>query len=508
MTAYFLSAETRKFSFADRCTAVLIRLPLLNPTSIHPAPSSGRRLVGLVLLSLFPGLAWSQAIPTEKVPATPPAAAPAQVPIQQPAPAGDTEREWSIHFQQTTIKQWHTEFNSPIPDSLLGSVSLQSREKAKLSLTTTAFIGRRLWKDAALFFNPEISGGSGLSAAAGVAGALNGETFRVGSAEPALYLGRLYLRQRWAIGKETTVDEDDLNQLAGARPVCYLSATLGKICIADYFDQNSYSHDPRTQFLNWSLMSAGAWDYPANTRGYTAGAVVEYISPAFALRAATTLVPTTANGPVLDTRYRKAHSETVEITKAFVMANHPGVVRLLGYRTTAPMGNYDRARQIQELGKVPDLLQVEFDGGTKVGLALNVEQEITKNVGVFARYSYNDGRYETWAFTEIDRSLSAGVSSTGTRWHRPADRLGAALVINGISPEHRAYLAAGGRGFIIGDGSLNYGPEYVGEVFYNLGVPRYHASISPDYQLVVNPGYNRDRSGPIHVFALRVHIEF
>ena len=471
----------------------------------------GRRLsvLLLILLCLLPGLAWSQVTPpTEKVPPTPPATAPAETPIRQPTPRGNTESGWSVHFQLTTIKQWHTEFSSPTPDSLLGPYSLQSREKAKLSLTTTAFIGRRLWKNAAIFFNPEIAGGSGLSAAAGVAGALNGETFRVGSPEPALYLARLYLRQRWALGTETTVDEDDLNQLAGTRPVRYLSATLGKISIADYFDQNSYSHNPRTQFLNWSLMSAGAWDYPANTRGYTAGAVVEYISPEFALRAATTLVPTTANGPILDTRYRKAHSETVEVTKAFAMGGHPGAIRLLGYRTTAPMGNYDRARQVQEPGKVPDLLRVEFDGGTKTGFALNAEQEITKNVGVFARYSYNDGRYETWAFTEIDRSFSAGVSSTGTRWHRPTDRLGAALVVNGISPEHQAYLAAGGQGFIIGDGSLNYGQEYVGEVFYNLDVPQYHVSLSPNYQLVVNPGYNRDRSGPIHVFALRVHVEF
>ncbi|GAC1601170.1 MAG: hypothetical protein NVS3B25_28940 [Hymenobacter sp.] len=435
----------------------------------------------------------------------PPAASPSQEPIQQPVKAAGVTRGWSLHFQQTAIKQWHSEFRAPYTDSLL---SLQSREKAKLSVTTTVFMVRRLWHGGSLVFNPEIAGGSGLSKASGVAGALNGETFRVGSAEPALYLARLYVRQRWALNNATSMEEDDLNQLAGPEPTHYLSVTAGKISIADYFDQNSYSHDPRTQFFNWSLMSAGAWDYPANVRGYTVGAVVEYVTPTFALRAATTLVPTYANGPLLDYRYSRAHSETLELTKAYNVAGHPGTVRLLGYRTVAPMGSYDLARQVVVQGQAPDITQVRTDGRTKTGFVVNGEQEISSTVGLFGRYSYNDGRNETWAFTEIDHSGSVGASSTGSRWHRTADRLGAALVVNGISPEHRAYLAAGGQGFIIGDGQLNYALEYIAELYYSLAVPKYHAAISPDYQLVVNPAYNRDRSGPVHVVALRVHVTF
>ena len=457
-------------------------------------------------LLLLAGRAHAQVTPPgNATPPTPPAAAPAQEPIRQPNSTPEKARNWSVHFQQTVIKQWHTEFNTPYADSLL---SLESREKAKLSLTTTLFIGRRLWRGGSIFFNPEASGGSGLSKSSGMAGALNGETFRVGSAEPVLYLARLYLQQHWALGTETTTDEDDLNQLAGPRPTHYLGITAGKISIADYFDQNSYSHDPRTQFLNWSLMSAGAWDYPANTRGYTIGAVVEYVTPVFALRAASTLVPTTANGPVLDYRYDKAHSETIELTKSYQLAGHSGTVRLLGYRTVAPMGSYDQARQARPPGQNPDVTQVRAEGRTKTGFILNAEQEISKNVGLFGRYSYNDGRNETWAFTEIDHSGSVGVSSTGTRWHRPDDRLGAAVVINGISSEHRAYLATGGRGFIIGDGQLNYGLERIVEVFYSLALPKYHVAISPDYQFVVNPAYNRDRRGPVHVVAVRLHVEF
>ena len=480
----------------------------MRPTSEPPAlvlKYTHLLLSGLLLLARPAGA--QIAPPGTAVPATPPPAAPA--PVHQSADAPADARNWSLHFQQTVIKQWHAEFASPVADSLLGPLSLQSREKAKLSLTTTLFIGRRLWRGGALFFNPEVSGGSGLSAASGVAGALNGETFRVGSTEPALYLARLFLQQRWALGPGTATDQDDLNQLAGPRPSRYLGLTAGKISIADYFDQNAYSHNPRTQFMNWSLMSTGAWDYPANTRGYTLGALAEYVTPDFALRVATTLVPTYANGPVLDYRYAKAHSETIELTKAYKVSGRPGTLRLLGYRTVAPMGTYRTAIRLAEgTGDEPDIVAVRRDGHTKLGFGLNAEQELAKNVGLFARISYNDGKNETWAFTEIDQNASLGVVSTGARWQRPDDRLGAAVVVNGISPEHRAYLAAGGRGFILGDGNLTYGLERIGEVYYSVALPKYHAAISPDYQFVVNPGYNRDRPGPVHVVALRLHIEF
>ena len=458
-------------------------------------------LVLLVLLTQA-GAAFGQGgvtSPSSASPGQAPAAASAQQPVHV-----DSSTGWSLHFQQTVIKQWHGGFAAPYADSL----SLQARENAKLSLTTTLFIGRKLWKNAAIFFNPEVSGGSGLSGASGVAGALNGETFRVGSTEPVLYLARLYVQQRWALGPETVPEEDDNNQLAGARPVRYLSLTLGKFSLADYFDQNSYSHDPRTQFLNWSLMSAGAWDYPANTRGYTAGGVLEYVGPGLVLRAASTLMPTYANGPILDYDYARAHAETVELTKTYRYRGHSGTVRVLGFRNAAGMGSYRAALAAPPVRDRPNLIASRLDGRTKLGFLVNMEQEVSPTVGVFGRVSYNDGRHATWAFTEIDHSLSLGATSTGARWHRPTDRLGLAAVVNGISAAHRAYLAAGGYGFIIGDGQLNYAPEYVTELYYSFDLPRYHAAISPDYQLVINPAYNRDRAGPIHVVALRVHVEF
>ncbi len=442
--------------------------------------------------------------PSSATPGQPPAGASAQQPARIDTGQPNDNHGWSIHFQQTVIKQWHSEFSVLYEDTL----SLQSRENAKLSLTTTLFIGRRLWKGGAIFFNPEVSGGSGLSGASGVAGALNGETFRVGSAEPVLYLARLFVQQRFALTDETVDDDDDFNQLGGPRPTRYLSVTAGKFSLADYFDQNSYSHDPRTQFLNWSLMSAGGWDYPANTRGYTAGAVLEYIGPGLAVRAASTLLPTYANGPVLDYHYGTAHAETVELTKGYHLRGHSGTVRLLGYRNVAGMGNYSQALNSPYLHDRPNVISTRADGRTKLGFIVNAEQEISPTVGLFARLSYDDGKNETWAFTEIDHSLSLGATSTGARWHRPTDRLGLAAVANGLSPSHRAYLAAGGYGFILGDGALNYGHEFITELYYSIDFPRYHAALSPDYQLVLNPGYNRDRSGPIHVAALRLHVEF
>ena len=443
--------------------------------------------------------------PGTATPALPPPAAAGQTPAQSPAAAPGTARNWSLHFQQTLIKQWHNDLTTPYT----GEYSLADRESAKLSFTSTLFIGRRLWKGASLYFNPEVAGGSGLSGARGIAGFPNGETFRIGDPSPSLYLARLYLRQVFALGSGADTQEDDINQLAGPRPRRYFAVNLGKISVADYFDQNSYSHDPRTQFLNWSLMSAGAWDYPANTRGYTAGAVLEYVTPGFALRLASTLMPTLANGPVLDFHYGSAHAETLELTKSYKLGGRAGTVRALGFRNVAAMATYRSAVAVaQATGARPDVETVRRAGHTKMGFGLNAEQEISKNVGLFARLSYNDGKNETWAFTEIDHSTSLGVVSTGARWRRPDDRLGAAVVVNGISPEHRAYLAAGGYGFIIGDGALTYGLERISEVYYSIALPRYHVTISPDYQLVLNPAYNRARSGPVHIAAVRLHIKF
>lgn len=476
---------------------------------IHPSKAfvlHQRYLFLLAALVAATPTALAQTTPGNTAPpaATLPAAAPAASPDKQ---APTHPRNWSLHFQQTIIDQWHSTITAPYT----GPYSLQPREKAKLSLTTTVFLGRRLWRGASVYLNPEVAGGSGLSGARGIAGFTNGETFRIGNPAPVLYLARLFGRQVFAFGDETQDVPDGPNQVGGPAPARFLALNVGKFSIADFFDQNSYSHDPRSQFLNWSLMSAGAWDYPANTRGYTVGAVLEYVTPEFAVRAGSALVPELANGPKLNYHYGRAHAETVELAHTHHRAGRTGTVRVLGFRNVAPMGDYRAAtaanprRPEYQDGSAVALFRKA--GRTKTGFSVNAEQELTDNLGAFARVSYNDGKYETWAFTEIDRSASLGLSSTGAPWHRPADRLGAALVVNGLSPEHRDYLAAGGYGFIIGDGRLNYTPEAIFETYYSLNFPTQNATLSPDYQFVLHPAYNRDR-GPAHVVGLRLHVAF
>ena len=455
-----------------------------------------RALAGLLLLATA---APAQTVPLRSATPAPPAPAPATTSIQPARPDATLRQPWSLHFQQTLVWQWHPAFRSPYA----GAYSLNAREKVKTSLTSTFFLGRRLWRGASLFFNPEIAGGSGLSQARGVADFPNGETFRIGDAAPKLYVARVFLRQVWALGAGQAVVEDAPNQLGGPGPARFLALNVGKFSLADFFDQNSYSHDPRSQFLNWGLMSNGAWDYPANTRGYTLGAVLEYVTPLGAVRASSALVPAYANGPTLNFHYGQAHAETLELTRAYHLGGQTGTVRALAFRNVAGMGDYRTAIARPD----HDVTATRQVGRTKTGFGLNAEQTLTPEIGAFARLSWNDGRRETWAFTEIDRSASLGAVSTGTRWQRPDDRLGLAVVVSGLSAPHRDYLAAGGYGFIIGDGQLRYAPEAVAEAYYSFSFPRQHLSLSPDYQFVLHPGYNRDR-GPVSVLGARLHVAF
>ena len=406
---------------------------------------------------------------------------------------------FTFHFQQTIVSQTKPKFNAPYT----GTNSLIPQSETQYSITSTIFAGAKLWKGGEAYFNPELSGGSGLSGAKGIAGFTNGEAFRVGDAAPKIYLARLYLKQTFALSNEYEDVEEGANQVVTKEPKKYLRVVLGKFCLSDFFDKNSYSHDPRTQFLNWSLMSHGAWDYAANVRGYTSGYVVEYGSATFGARFSTTAVPTSANGPCLNYNFAKNYSHSAEIDKTFGQSGKETTIRLLGYFTKTYMGNYSEA--IKRTDK--DITQTRIDGRTKKGFGFNIEQKLNDNAGLFFRTSWNDGKNETWAFTEIDRSISLGFSNAGNKWKRPKDTFGVAILANGLSTEHRNYLANGGYGFIIGDGKLNYGLEKIFETYYAIHLYSHHFWVTPNYQFVVNPAYNKDR-GPVHVFTLRAHAEF
>lgn len=409
-------------------------------------------------------------------------------------------RNWSIHGQVTSIPQYHFPFKA----NYSGQNSLKTSEPAQVSFTSTIYLGRRLWKNAVIYFNPEASGGSGLSSALGVAGFPNGETFRIGSKQIKLYLARLYLEQKFALGKDQDKDVDDQNSMQGSIPAKYISIRVGKFSLADFFDDNAYSHDPRTQFLNWSLMSNGAWDYPANTRGYTVGIITEYHSPQFSVRISAAQMPINANGPDLDGHILQSHGLTAELDKTIHINKRPGAIRLLLYHNLARMGSYRDA--INADPGNPDITSVRSYSKSKNGVTLSFEQEISKSAGVFFRTGFNDGNNETWVFTEIDRTVSGGIVFNGNSWKRKNDQLGLAFSINGLSSPHRDYLKAGGYGFIIGDGNLNYSPETIFETFYSFKIPKIWLTLSPDYQFILNPAYNKDR-GPVHVIGIRAHFE-
>jgi len=419
------------------------------------------------------------------------------------ASAQDTAKseQTSLHFQQTIITQYKPAFNAPYT----GLNSLSPAEETQSSVTSTLFGAARLWKGAEAYFNPEISGGAGLSKTLGVAGFPNGETFRVGGAEPKIYIARLYLKQTFEWGKEKDTLEDDLNQLAGLRSKRYFSLTVGKFGMADFFDGNNFSHDPRTQFMNWALMDNGAWDYPANTRGYAIGAMAELGQPTWTLRFAFTMVTTVPNQSVWDAKIGKANTQTIEFEKRYSIGGQRGTLRILTFLNNGKFGNYRDA--VAQNPSAPNVDSTQAYGRHKYGFGINTDQYLTKDFGIFAKASYNDGHTETWFFTEIDRSFTFGGVLKGTSWKRADDEMGLAFIVNGLSADHRDYLAAGGYGFLIGDGRLNYSPEVIAEFYYKINAYQKKFWLTPDYQFILHPAYNADR-GPVSVFGIRAHVEF
>jgi high affinity Mn2+ porin len=418
----------------------------------------------------------------------------------------DSTKNWNFHFQFTSIWQMHPSFHA----SYTGTNSLRPQKEEALSVTSTTYFGRRLWKGASLYFNPEIAGGKGFSSATGVAGFTNGECFRIGNPEPALYTARLFIRQNINLSDPAKEkEENSVNVLPENLASSRITLTAGKYSIADIFDANDFSHDPRTQFMNWALMGNGAWDYPANTRGYSYSFTAELIQPSWALRMGISSVPKVANGPDLEFNFKKAAGYTLELEKKYSILFNVGHIRLLLFHNRSNAGNYRDAINNYLAGTDLSLTVDSFRNhhGMKTGFGINMDQQIGRDLGFFAKASWNDGKSATWAFTEIDRSISSGLTTNGSKWFRPADQVGIAIAVNGISRDHRDFLNTGGYGFIIGDGKLpHYRTEQIVETYYNAAISSTF-SLSVGYQYIMNPAYNADR-GPVHVFSVRGHYEF
>ena len=420
----------------------------------------------------------------------------------QDAPDAPAFENWNLYYQATSIGQNHGTFNSPYS----GPLSLQDRREDDVSLTTTLFFDARLARNLQLVFDPEIAGGRGFSGVNGLANPSNGELPRVATATPKPYIARLYLTYDFGFRSEKEHVESDDNQLAGDRPLVRYTITAGRFSLTDFFDNNSYTHDPRTQFMAWAVMYNGAWDYPADTRGYTWGWVHELHTRNWSFRYANAAEPTVANGGRFDRRLLVDLGTVFEGERRYTLGKHPGIVRLLQYFNHTHSGSYADAIKLgEETGTTPNVDAVKHYGTLKYGTGVNVEQEATQNLGFFMRLGWNDGKTQDFAFTAIDRLASAGVSVKGTKWKRKNDVAGTSFTASGISGVHAVYLARGGLDFLIGDGALDYAPEYVWESYYSARLfPGFFASL--DLQHDNNLAFNHDR-GPVWIESLRLHME-
>jgi high affinity Mn2+ porin len=424
---------------------------------------------------------------------------------QDPAPAGSisesTPERWNLFYQATSVGMYHGSF----PSLYEGPLSLQDYPERDVSLTSTLFFTAQLGQNTVFVFNPEIAGGRGFSGVNGLANQPNGELPRVASATPKPYIARLFLQHDFALGPEQEHQDSDFNQLAGARPVKRYSIYAGRFSITDYFDNNKYTHDPRTQFLAWGVMYNGAWDYPADTRGYTWGIVQELHTLNWSMRYGIAAEPKVANGPRFDRRLFRDHGQVAEVERRYTVHQHAGAIRILAYGNRAQAGDYRAAlRLAAETNTTPNVFSTSKVGTLKYGFGLSFDQALTESLGFFTRLGWNDGRTQSFAFTAIDRLASGGVSMKGTRWHRKDDVVATSFTASGLSAVHRAYLAAGGLDFLLGDGRLNYSPEYVWETYYSArAFPGFYTSF--DVQRDSNPAYNHDR-GPVMVYSIRLHI--
>jgi high affinity Mn2+ porin len=411
----------------------------------------------------------------------------------------ETSRYW-ISGQDNIIFQYHPAFDAKYS----GPNSLHSHGEDATSHVSTLHLGYELTHSTEVFFDLEEASGGGISDALGLAGETNLDVVRNPLLSKAPYMARVMVRQIVPFGADMVEADRGPFGLATQVPVRRLEFRAGKFGTADFFDANEVGTDSHFQFMNWTVDNNGAYDYAAETRGYTFGVMAEYHDRGWALRFAELLMPTVANGPDLEWNLRRARAENVELEL------HPRAkttLRLLAYVNHANMGVYREAvRDGLATGTTPDITAHPFRTTVKYGFGVNLEHDLGRGLRGFARWGWNEGQHESYAYTEVDETLAAGADLAGALWRRKNDRVGAAFVSNGIAADHQKYLRLGGRGFLLGDGGLNYQRENLVESYYNAHVWR-GVFVGPDLQFIANPGYNRDR-GPVVVPGFRVHLEY
>jgi len=429
----------------------------------------------------------------------------AAVPTVPAAP--ETDRV-NFHGQTTFVEQAYPAFRSPYA----GANSLPGGGQGRETWDATLYAGVRLWRGAELWVNPELDQGFGLAETHGVAGFPSAEAYKQGADYPYVRVQRYFVRQTIDLGGETAKVDADINQFAGSQTANRLVLTVGKFAVVDMFDTNKYANNPKGDFLNWSVVNAGTFDYAADAWAYTYGAAAEWYQNGFTLRGGIfdlSATPTGGNSPLgygLDPTFNQFQL-VGEIEERHKLWGQPGKLKITGFLNRGDAGSFQAAINLAAITGGPADINAVRTYTSRPGVSLNLEQQVSENWGVFARAGWADGNIEPWDFTDVDRTVSAGASINGKQWGRPDDTVGIAGVVNGISGVHEAFLNAGGLGILAGDGQLpNPGLEQIIEMYYSYALSA-STRLTFDYQFIANPAYNADR-GPVNVFAGRYHTAF
>jgi high affinity Mn2+ porin len=433
---------------------------------------------------LMPALAFAQAAP----------------------PPADTDttppEDWAIHGQATFEDQYHTAFRS----ELRGPNSLDPGSRGDETLDTTLYAGFRPWPGGEIWINPEIDQGFGLSNTLGVAAFTSAEAYKVGATDPYVRIPHLFFRQTIdLVGARQKVDPD-LNVLGGSQTANRVVLTIGKFGANDIFDTNAYAHDPRQDFSNWAVVDTGSWDYAADAWGYTYGVAGEWYQDWWTVRLGGFALSRVPNSSELDTSGGQVQydAEFEERHKIFGM---DGKLKLLGFLSRGRMGDFNDATALALATGTPADIAAVRQYRSRSGISMNLEQAITEALGLFMRAGIAEGGREAYEFTDIDKTLSVGLSMQGKSWGRPEDTVGLSTVLDDTSRRDKEFLNAGGLGILVGDGALpDSSPEQVVETYYNYALKSY-LHLTADYQFVNNPAYDRDR-GPVSVFGARLHFQY
>jgi high affinity Mn2+ porin len=406
---------------------------------------------------------------------------------------------WNWHMANTEVGQWHPSF----PAQYSGPNSLDNHSLTAETVSLELFLGARLWPGSEFHVDGLFWQGFGFNQTLGVEAFPSAEAYKIGSFHGNVCPARVFIRQTIGLGGDQEPVADDALHLGGQQDISRITLTVGQISVLDIFDKNSYAGDPASQFLNWAFVGDEAWDYPANSLGFISGFAAELNQPNWTVRYGMFQIPRVQNGMAEDPAYLRAWGMVTELERRFTLRDHPGAVRLLAYLNRADMGSY--AEAVDNPVRPADIVATRAYR-LKYGFCLNAEYELTKGVGAFTRLGWNDGLNENWAYADVQKSGSAGLSIKGDFWRRTNDTVGLAGNVNGISRVQQQFFADGGLGILAGDGALNYGLEKTMETYYNFQVWK-TLHVTADYQFIIDPAYNRAR-GPVSVVSGRIHWEF